>query len=77
MGPDKDSLCTYNCIYFRPHQFKHVIETVPLSTHNICFGLKNKKNNFSVHTFIWGPDCQPISLIQSLQEQSFYFQLSA
>ena len=24
MGPDKDSLCTFNCIYFLTHQFKHV-----------------------------------------------------
>ena len=24
IGPDKDSLCTKNCIYFLTHQFKHV-----------------------------------------------------
>ena len=24
IGPDKDSLCTLNCVYFLTHQFKHV-----------------------------------------------------
>ena len=24
IGPDKDRLCTINCIYFFIHQFKHV-----------------------------------------------------
>ena len=44
---------------------------------NCMLWLKNKKNNFPVHTLIWGPECGPISLIQSPQDQSFYFQLSA
>ena len=29
---------------------------VLLSTHNIMFWLRNKKNNFQMHTFIWRPD---------------------
>ena len=24
IGPDKDTLCTLNCIYFLTHQFEHV-----------------------------------------------------
>ena len=35
--------------------FYRLIETVLLSTHNILFCLKNKKNTFHSHTLIWGP----------------------
>ena len=33
-------------------QKNRLIETVLLSTHNICFRLRNKKNNFMVHTLV-------------------------
>ena len=33
-----------------------LIETVHLSTNNIMFRLRNKKNNFQLHTLILGPD---------------------
>ena len=34
--------------------------TILLSTHNICFWLRNKKNNFKIHTLIWRPEtCKP------------------
>ena len=29
--------------------------------YNICFGLRNKKNNFQVLTLIWGPDLFEVS----------------
>ena len=65
MGPDKDRLCTYNCVYFLTHQFKHVFwvlkQTVSLRRffeypQNI-FWLRNKKVNFPVDTLIWRPAC--------------------
>ena len=36
-------------------QKSHLIETVLMSTHNICYGTKIRKNNFQVYTIIWGP----------------------
>ena len=65
IGPDKDRLRTYNCIYFLTYQFKHVlsaqknclVETVLLSTHNrYVLVKKNKENNFQIRTLIWRPD---------------------
>ena len=46
IDPDKEILLAYNGKCFLTHQFKlcfgcskkHLIETVLLSTHNICFG---------------------------------------
>ena len=43
IGPDKDSLCTKDCIYLSiltcvlGAQKNRLIETVLLSTHNMCF----------------------------------------
>ena len=56
-GVDKQIFSALNCKYFltgQIKQFKHVlgaqknhlIETVLLSTHNICFGLEIRKLNF-------------------------------
>ena len=50
-----------NFNHFLSPKFKHVlgaqknrlIETVLLSTHNICFWLRNKKNSFQLPTLIW------------------------
>ena len=43
-----------------------LIETVLLSTHNNLhmFWLRNKKNNFQLHTLIWEPAChsKPVTL---------------
>ena len=37
-------------------QKSHLIETVLMSTHNICYGTEIRKNNFQVYTIIWGPE---------------------
>ena len=37
-------------------QKNRLIKTDLLSSHNICFSLRNKKNNFTVRTFIWRPE---------------------
>ena len=37
-------------------QKSHLIEAVLMSTHNICYGKKIRKNNFHVYTIIWGPE---------------------
>ena len=53
IGLDKQNFSAYNCKYFLIHQFLHmfwVIETVLLSTHNICFGLKLRKIYFETHS---------------------------
>ena len=36
-------------------QKNRLIETLLLSTHNVCFGWGIKKKNFQLHTLIWGP----------------------
>ena len=40
------------CIYFNICQKNALIEMVLLSTHNICFWLRNKKNSFYLSTLI-------------------------
>ena len=37
-------------------QKNRLIETVYLSTHNICFGREVRENNFPDHTLIWRTD---------------------
>ena len=65
MGPVKQKYFMLNCYYFLIYQFKHVfwgaeknhlIETVLLRTHSICFGWEIWKNNIQLSTFIWGPE---------------------
>ena len=36
-------------------QKNRLIETILLSTHNICFGREIRKNNFQLNTLIWLP----------------------
>ena len=38
-------------------QKNHLIQTVLMSTHNIMFRLRNKKNNFQLCILIWRPEC--------------------
>ena len=64
-------------------QKNRLIETVPLSNHNM-FCLRNKKYNCHLHTLIWGPDifrylnyilCSsnfPLSLMQQSQDGLLY-----
>ena len=62
--PVKQYFLAFNCDYLLIHQFKHVlgaqkkrlIETVLLSTNNICFGLETKKIIFSYTLLSGGLD---------------------
>ena len=60
IDPDMQKKIANNYNHFLSPKFKHVlgaqknglIETVLLSTHNICFWLRNTKNDFLLPTLI-------------------------